>query len=106
MAVKPHKKLINNKKYKNTVRNKTCYPERNNRQYQIKIQKIFLLDETLDSGSEWFNKMIFFQIIELINNTSCQNRKNCTKNNPMNFKIKHKFPERLFLIKQKKSGNI
>jgi hypothetical protein len=50
--------------------------------------------------------MIFLQVIELIDNTACQNGKNSTKNNPMYFEIEDKFSERFILVEQEKSRNI
>jgi hypothetical protein len=46
--------------------------------------------------------MVFLQIIELIDNSTCQNGKNRTENNTVNFKVKYKISERFILIEQEK----
>jgi hypothetical protein len=106
MAVKPHKKLVDYKKNKNIVGNHPGNPQRNSAQRQVGIQKIFLFDEALKPGSEGFYQMVFFQVIELVDNTTSQNGKNGTKNNTVHFEIKYEISERFILIEQEKSGNI
>lgn len=82
------------------------YAQRNNTQSQVSVQKVLLFYKALDSCSERLNDMVFFQIIELVDDSSGKNSEYGTENNTVNFKIKDEFSERFILIKQEESGNI
>ena len=106
MTVKPHEKLVDNKKNKNSVRDETCNSQRNNSESKVNIQEIFLFNKALNPCSERFDNMIFFKIIKLINDSTGKYGKNGTENDPVNFKIKNKISERFFLIKKEKCRNV
>lgn len=106
MTVKPHKKLVNNKENKDSVRYKTCNSQRNYSEGEVSIEKILLLNKALNSCSERFYDMIFFKIVELIDDSAGKYGQNGTENNPVNFKIEDEISKRLLLIEQEKCRNI
>ncbi len=87
MAVKPNKKLINNKIQKYSPREIQRNSQRKNIQNKIKIKEIFFLQKSLQPSTKGLDDFILFLIIKLIYQPASRDAHQGTKDNSMNFNI-------------------